>query len=122
MLAREELMPCRFQHDIRLAWLPKRKVVDAMMWVVYTGVVIHILVGTLTLSGLLFISATDAVRIVERFVGGAIVCKWIFMSELDGIPKTTIFSDENEQKESASSPVLIAEEGSHMVLKNVDEP
>ncbi|KAI5927529.1 hypothetical protein F4810DRAFT_648198 [Camillea tinctor] len=129
MLAREELAPCRFQEGVRLTWLPRRKVVGALTWFVYTGVVIYILVGTLTLSGLLFISAADTVDIAARFVGGAIVCKWIFTFELDGIQDTTMFVVEEEDGDDGApldelepSPLMVvAEEGnSAVMMKHAD--
>jgi len=57
------------------------------------GIVVHIFLGTLTLSGLLFISATDAIGIVARFVASTVVSQLIFTYELSGIKKKTRIKD-----------------------------
>ncbi|MCJ1271814.1 hypothetical protein MMC22_011719 [Lobaria immixta] len=45
----------------------------------------HVVLGTLTLSSLIFIGFHDTLWIMFRFLGSALVCRGIFMFELAGI-------------------------------------
>lgn len=50
---------------------------------------VHILLGTMILSSLIFIGFHDTVRILLRFIASALVCRAILMFELAGIQEVT---------------------------------
>ncbi|KAI0439072.1 hypothetical protein F4803DRAFT_66516 [Xylaria telfairii] len=97
-----EFTPCEYHQPKTLEWGDEDqlhyKAGRALTWLLNFGIVAHIIFGTLTLSGLLFISAADAIGVVARFFASTLVSQWIFAYELSGIEKTTFL------KGSVSTP------------------
>ncbi|KAI0467480.1 hypothetical protein F4859DRAFT_506830 [Xylaria cf. heliscus] len=58
-------------------------------WLTSTTTIVHIIYGTLVLSGTLFVSTANAIRIVVRYFGSTIVCRLILMMEISGMRETT---------------------------------
>ncbi|KAK8071796.1 hypothetical protein PG996_005144 [Apiospora saccharicola] len=84
----DELTPCRDQPCVKLKprpWNCRKQVATALAWCLHFGIVLHGVLGTLALAGLIFISALDAVVIVLYYVASAVVCKFIIAYELIGL-------------------------------------
>lgn len=56
-----------------------------LTWVTSITTVSHIIYGTLIFSSILFISTSDAVQIVARFVASTVVCRVILVFEITGM-------------------------------------
>lgn len=54
-------------------------------WVVSTGTVLHILLGTLVFSSLLFIETGDAISVVAQYLASTLVCRVVLVYELAGL-------------------------------------
>ena len=54
----------------------------------------NIVLGTLTLSGALYISTNDAVMVILRFFGSAMLCRIVLNFEMAGMRRTVDVSDE----------------------------
>ncbi|KAG7294411.1 hypothetical protein NEMBOFW57_004482 [Staphylotrichum longicolle] len=54
-------------------------------WITSIGTVAHIIYGTLIFSSILFVSTSDAVKIVARFVASTVVCRVILVFEITGM-------------------------------------
>lgn len=83
-----ELTPCHDQPCVKLTprpWNDRKKVVNALAWFLHFAIVVHGVVGTLALAGLIFISALDAVVVVLYYIASAVVCKFIIAYELSGL-------------------------------------
>ncbi|KAK6863531.1 hypothetical protein PG995_000059 [Apiospora arundinis] len=78
----DELTPCRDQDAVLLTSRSahEKNIVVALAWFLHFGIVVHGVVGTLALAGLIFISVVDAVVIVLYFIASAVVCKLIIAS------------------------------------------
>lgn len=58
---------------------------------------IHVVLGTMILSSLIFIGFHDTLRILARFVASALVCRGILMFELAGIREVSRATDQRSQ-------------------------
>ncbi|KAI0411495.1 hypothetical protein F5X98DRAFT_357095 [Xylaria grammica] len=114
-----EVTPCKHQQSMTLQWCGedelRYKLGSVVVWMLNFGIVVHIFLGTLTLSGLLFISAADAISIVARFVASTVVSQLIFTYELSGIKKTTFIID-SVSTSTDNAPNDIEHEGTEMGL------
>jgi len=63
-------------------------------WLTSVGAMAVIILGTLSLSGALYISTNDAVMVIGRFFGSAILCRIILNYEMAGMRRTVEVSDE----------------------------
>ncbi|KAH8194414.1 hypothetical protein TruAng_011421 [Truncatella angustata] len=93
---RRELVLSKFQANWTLKWSTGTERGRLWVWLLYVGTVLHILFGSLVLSGLIFISMVDAVFIALRFFGSACACKAVYAFELAGIQEVTKLDKENE--------------------------
>ena len=59
-------------------------------WSLYIAVSVHILFGTLILASMLFISLSDAVGIVGRYVLSTVVCRLVLEFELVGMSQDRV--------------------------------
>ena len=87
-------MSSHFKHECQLSALQSYATLKArpennwfllFSWLTSTGIVLHIIYGTLALSSMLFISNRDAVGVVGRFLGSTLVCRAILTYEMRGI-------------------------------------
>lgn len=99
-----EFVPSAFQSSKRLVWRKENVFFHALSWMVSVGAVIHIVIGTLTLSSLLFFSVTDAVIIVARYIGSAIACRMVIRLELSGLRAATQRVSEEKREEEVMLP------------------
>ncbi|EXJ57967.1 hypothetical protein A1O7_05390 [Cladophialophora yegresii CBS 114405] len=60
-----------------------------LSWFTSMGTVLHIVYGTLAFSSILFISTSDAVTVVARYLASTLVCRAIVMYELSGLRQVT---------------------------------
>ncbi|KAH8162562.1 hypothetical protein CIB48_g5688 [Xylaria polymorpha] len=108
-----EFTPCEYHQPKTLEWGDEGqlqyKAGRVFTWLLNFAIVAHIIFGTLTLSGLLFISAADAIGVVARFFASTLVSKWIFAYELSGIEKTTFLKGSvlTPQHQGAASLVMV---------------
>lgn len=93
----DELIPCRFQSPVSLEPAAHsefgRKAADTAAWGVKTFIVVQCVVGTMALSGLLFVSAADAIILVVRFAASAIISKLVLTVELSGMKGRTVLGN-----------------------------
>lgn len=60
-------------------------------WLVSTGTIIHLVLGTIVLAGTLFISPQDALQVVARYLASTLLCRIILMFEVRGM-RNTVFA------------------------------
>jgi hypothetical protein len=85
-------------------------------WFTSTGIILHIIYGTLILSSTLFISARDALGVVGQFLGSTLVCRAILTYELRGIRMVVTAKKEEEEQEEGTA-------GAYSVIPNrIEEP
>lgn len=60
----------------------------ATAWIVSTGTVLHIILGTLVFSSLLFLLTKDAITVAVQYIASTLVCKMVLVYELAGLRKT----------------------------------
>jgi hypothetical protein len=63
-------------------------------WLTSVGAMSNILLGTLSLSGALYISTGDAIVVIARFFGSAMLCRIILNFEMAGMRRTVDVFDE----------------------------
>ena len=63
-------------------------------WLTSVCAMANIVLGTLTLSGALYISTNDAVMVILRFFGSAMLCRIVLNFEMAGMRRTVDVSDE----------------------------
>ncbi len=73
------------KHDVRVDIFPESQLYIALAWILSTGTILHILLGTFIFSGTLFLGPNDAITVVARFLGSAIACRAVLMYELSGL-------------------------------------
>ncbi|KAK8043920.1 hypothetical protein PG994_012758 [Apiospora phragmitis] len=61
---------------------PKRKREIFCSWILSTSVLVHIIFGTLVLSGILFVGTRDAFQVVARFAVSVLACRSIMLFEI----------------------------------------
>ncbi|KAI0116342.1 hypothetical protein GGR51DRAFT_314454 [Nemania sp. FL0031] len=82
---KSEWVPAVAQDKIRTVSFEEGKVYVAWSWLLSTATVIHILFGSLVLSGLLFIGPRDALLVIFRYVVSVLVCRILVTFELAGM-------------------------------------
>ncbi|KPM36100.1 hypothetical protein AK830_g10467 [Neonectria ditissima] len=82
----DEFVPCAFQPAKFLQYRRETIWFPVLSWFLNLGVLAHIVLGTLVLSSLLFFSVKDAVVIVARFAGSAIVCISTYRPDSPSMP------------------------------------
>ncbi|KAJ8123302.1 hypothetical protein O1611_g9625 [Lasiodiplodia mahajangana] len=82
---KSEWVPAVAQDKIRTVSFEEGKVYIAWSWFLSTATVIHILFGSLVLSGLLFIGPRDALLVIFRYVVSVLVCRILITFELAGL-------------------------------------
>ncbi|KAI1113589.1 hypothetical protein F5Y14DRAFT_417689 [Nemania sp. NC0429] len=80
-----EWVPAVTGDEIRTVHFEEGSVYIAWSWLLSVATVIHILYGSLLLSGLLFIGPRDALLIVFRYVVSVLVCRILIRAELAGM-------------------------------------
>ncbi|KAK0736677.1 hypothetical protein B0T21DRAFT_367345 [Apiosordaria backusii] len=72
-------------------------------WVTSIATVSHIIYGTLIFSSILFVSTSDAIQIVARFVTSTVICRVILVFEIAGMQQSieivTDFGNSEEDSE-----------------------
>lgn len=80
-----EWVPAVAQDEIRTKPFKEEGIYVAWSWLLSTATVIHILFGSLVLSGLLFIGPRDALIVIFRYVVSVLVCRILITFELAGM-------------------------------------
>ena len=78
-------------------------------WFTSTGIVLHIILGTLVLGSTLFISALDADQVVAQFLASTLVCRAILTYELRGMRR--VVKPAKEEEEQAERFELLRSKG-----------
>lgn len=89
-----EWVPAVCQDNIRTVSFEEGKIYVAWSWFLSTSTVIHILFGSLVLSGLLFIGPRDALIVIFRYVVSVLICRILVMFELAGIRQNYVPEDD----------------------------
>lgn len=76
----------------------------ALSWVLSTGIVFHVVFGTLLFSGLTFIGPKDAMAVVVRYIVSVLVCRVILMYEIAGMRERYIETTRGQAMGLRSSP------------------
>ena len=84
-------------------------------WITSSGIVVHIIFGTLVLSSTLFITTLDAVTVVFQFLGSTIVCRAILMWELSGIRQVVSVREEDRR---GTDQIRLMERGSRKTTRD----
>ncbi|KAI0970957.1 hypothetical protein F4678DRAFT_462091 [Xylaria arbuscula] len=82
---KSEWAPAVTQDEIRIKSFEESKIYVAWSWLLSTATVIHILFGSLVLSGLLFIGPSDALVVIVRYVASVLACRILVTFELSGM-------------------------------------
>jgi hypothetical protein len=75
---------------------PEKLLFIVSSWLASTSTVLHLVFGTLVLSGTLFISPRDALAVVARYFVSTLVCRIILMYEICGMRETIAVESEQE--------------------------
>ncbi|TGJ78675.1 hypothetical protein E0Z10_g10095 [Xylaria hypoxylon] len=95
---KSEWVPAVCQDEIRTISFEEEKIYVAWSWLLSTATIIHILFGSLVLSGLLFIGPRDALLVIFRYVVSVLVCRILVTFELAGMRQRYV--PEPEQRTS----------------------
>lgn len=87
---KSEWVPGICQDEIKVVSFSEGKTYVVWTWFASTSTVIHIIFGSLLLSGLLFIGPRDALLVIFRYVASVLVCRIIVKFELAGMRKNYI--------------------------------
>ncbi|KAI1171297.1 hypothetical protein F4777DRAFT_64916 [Nemania sp. FL0916] len=82
---KSEWVPAIAQDDIRVVSFEEEKIYVAWSWFLSTSTIIHILFGSLVLSGLLFIGPQDALIVIFRYTVSVLLCRILVTFELAGM-------------------------------------
>ncbi|KAI8946630.1 hypothetical protein F4801DRAFT_53942 [Xylaria longipes] len=82
---KSEWVPGVAQEEVRIKSFEETGIYVAWSWFLSTATVIHILFGSLVLSGLLFIGPQDALLVIFRYVVSVLVCRILITFELAGL-------------------------------------
>ncbi|KAI0457212.1 hypothetical protein F5B21DRAFT_100258 [Xylaria acuta] len=82
---KSEWVPAVAQEEVRTKSFEEGGIYVAWSWFLSTATVIHILFGSLVLSGLLFIGPRDALLVIFRYVVSVLVCRILITFELAGL-------------------------------------
>ncbi|KAI0809502.1 hypothetical protein GGR55DRAFT_696314 [Xylaria sp. FL0064] len=82
---KSEWVPAVSQDEIRIISFEEEKIYVIWSWFLSVATVIHIIFGSLVLSGLLFIGPQDALMIVFRYVLSVLLGRILVAFELSGI-------------------------------------
>jgi hypothetical protein len=93
-----EFIPSAAQEDAELEIKNETYLYIVLAWFTSTGTVLHIIYGTLLFSSLLFISTSDAVVVVLRYLLSTWACRAMVMFELSGLRQVL-----DRQKEDSRS-------------------
>lgn len=99
-----EFVPAVAQRDFRMRVFPERQMYLALSWVLSTGIVFHVVFGTLLFSGLTFIGPKDAMAVVVRYIVSVLVCRVILMYEIAGMRERYIETTRGQALGFRSSP------------------
>jgi len=90
--AREwRLSACQSKGTLQLK--PESLSFIVVSWLASALTVIHIVFGTVTLAGTLFISPQDAIAVVARFFASTFVCRAILMYEISGMRESILVQE-----------------------------
>ncbi|KAI0536187.1 hypothetical protein GGR58DRAFT_514764 [Xylaria digitata] len=96
------LVPAVYGDEIRVTFFKEDELYVAWSWILSTATVIHILFGSLVLSGLLFIGPRDALVIIIRYVASVLLCRVLVTFELAGMRYRYVEDPENEKLDESS--------------------
>ncbi|KAH7137270.1 hypothetical protein B0J13DRAFT_76183 [Dactylonectria estremocensis] len=100
----DEFVPCAFQAPKFLEWRPRETLLfPVLAWLLNLGILVHVVLGTLIMSSLLFFSVVDSVLIVARFTASAIACRTVVRFELAGITESMAYRSLEEHPEEELS-------------------
>jgi hypothetical protein len=89
-----EFSPCVFHGPTHLRWKQESYSFLIISWWTSTGTVMHIVFGTLVLSGTLFVSTQDATTVIVRYFASALMCRAVLMYELAGMRYASTIADD----------------------------
>jgi hypothetical protein len=92
----QEWMLSAVQPQATLQLKPEELLFIFISWLVSTGIILHIVFGTLVLAGTLFITPQDALCVVARYLASTILCKTVLMYEIVGMRETVTVESEQE--------------------------
>ncbi|KAK3671216.1 hypothetical protein LTR78_008851 [Recurvomyces mirabilis] len=99
---RNQWIPYRDQPEMILKRQAETMWFIMLSWVLSTGTVLHIVLGTLVFSSLLPISTSDAVQVAARYVASAVVCRAVLQYELACMRQDTEVEDESRSKSNVN--------------------
>jgi hypothetical protein len=82
---KSEWVPAIAQDEIRVVSFEEEKIYVGWSWFLSTSTIIHILFGSLVLSGLLFIGPQDALIVIFRYTVSVLLCRILVTFELAGM-------------------------------------
>ncbi|KAI0467797.1 hypothetical protein F4859DRAFT_225242 [Xylaria cf. heliscus] len=82
---KSEWVPAVAQEEVRIKPFEENEAYVGWSWFLSTATVIHILFGSLVLSGLLFIGPRDALLVIFRYVLSVLACRILIAFELAGM-------------------------------------
>ena len=82
---RTEFQPACSQLGLKVTIFQEGPIVVIVLWLLSTGVVFHVLYGTIVLSSLYFIGPSDALQVIARLMASVLICRVICMYEIAGL-------------------------------------
>lgn len=80
-----EITPSAARGKAKLVFKDETYTYIFLAWFTCVGTVLHIICGTLIFSSILFISTSDAVTVVSRYLSSTLLCRAVLMFELSGL-------------------------------------
>lgn len=97
-VAKLEVQPSSTQPPVELSLREESDIFIFFCWLTSVGIVLHIVYGTLTLSGTLFISSIDAVGVAGRYLASTLVCKIVLAYEMNGMRQVVDVRDRVDEQ------------------------
>jgi hypothetical protein len=95
----------RHQNTLELRLLGETFLFNVLSWVSSIYTVCHIFYGTLLFSSILFISLSDVIKVVLRFMASTVVCRLILKYELSSLQGIFSIVKENQQDGDGNVPI-----------------
>lgn len=116
-IVRREFLPCSLHPVTELQPKKESALFIIIAWCLSTGTVLHLILGTLVLSSLLFISTQDAVMVAAQYLGSTLVCRMILMFELAGLRETVQVKELKEKDDDSAG--LLQQKGVYVPLRDL---
>jgi len=90
----DEVTPCCYGRPVRLVARSKNPWQGLLFFITTFGVCVHIMMGTVLLGSVMFVTLADVIPVVESFVGCALASRVLLIFELHGMRMASAMATE----------------------------